>query len=108
LWQQISILLDHLQAYIHRYKVQSVHIMYYGIPYYLQGVYKNSLNHTKLYILKAAVKYVMELSLYWSGWKYVVYKLLAYLNNLNQVGRYCDSHLKVVESGSHISIQVQG
>ena len=48
--------------------------------------------------------------LYWSGWKYIVYKLLAYryLNNMNQLGRYCDSRLKVVESYSHISTQVQG
>jgi hypothetical protein len=43
LWQNISVLLDHLQANIQRYEVQSVHIMYYGIPYYLQSVHKNSL-----------------------------------------------------------------
>jgi len=38
LWQHVSILLDHLQANMQRYEVQSVPIMYYGIPYYLQGV----------------------------------------------------------------------
>jgi len=44
------------------------------------------------------------------GWNYIIYKLLAYrhLNILNKLGRYCDSHLKVVASRSHISIQVQG
>jgi hypothetical protein len=41
--QHVSVLLDHLQASIQRYEVQSVHITYYGIAYYLQGVYKNSL-----------------------------------------------------------------
>jgi len=40
LWQHILVFLDHLQASIQRYVVQSVHIMYYGIPYYLQGVHK--------------------------------------------------------------------
>ena len=37
-------------------------------------------------------------------------KLLAYrhLTNLNELGRYCDSPLKVVDSRNHISIQVQG
>jgi hypothetical protein len=43
LWQQVLVLLDHLQANIQRYEVKSVHIMYYGIPYYFQGVHKNSL-----------------------------------------------------------------
>jgi hypothetical protein len=43
LWQNVLVLLDHLQANIKRYEVQSVHIMYCGIPYYLQGVHKNSL-----------------------------------------------------------------
>jgi len=43
LWQRVSVLLDHLQDSIQRYEVQSVHIMYFGIPYYLQGVHKNSL-----------------------------------------------------------------
>ena len=49
-----------------------------------------------------------DIKLYWSGWKYTVYKLLAYgyLNNLNKLGRYCDTHLKVIRSRSHISIQV--
>jgi len=42
-WQHVSILLDHLQANIRRYEVQSVHIVYYGIPYYLPGVHKSSL-----------------------------------------------------------------
>ena len=44
LWQHVSILLDRLQDSIQRYEVQSVDIMCYGIPYYLQGVHKNSLN----------------------------------------------------------------
>ena len=50
----------------------------------------------KLYILKVAKKYVMVLNSYWLGWKYIVYKLLAYtcLYNSHQLGRYCDSHLK--------------
>jgi len=43
LWKHVSVLLDYLQANIERYMVQSVHIMYFGIPYYLQGVHKNSL-----------------------------------------------------------------
>jgi hypothetical protein len=38
LWQHVSILLDHLQANIQRYEAQSMPIMYYGIPYYLQDV----------------------------------------------------------------------
>jgi len=42
LWQHVSVLLDYLQANIQRYELQSVHIMYYGIPYYLQGVHNNS------------------------------------------------------------------
>jgi len=40
LWQHVLVLLDHLQVSIQRYEVQSVHIMYYGIQYYLQGVHK--------------------------------------------------------------------
>jgi len=28
LWQHVSVLLDHLQAIIQRYEMQSVHIMY--------------------------------------------------------------------------------
>jgi uncharacterized protein YjiK len=40
LWQYVSVLLDHLQASIQKYEVQSVHVTYYGIPYYLQGVHK--------------------------------------------------------------------
>jgi len=40
LWQHVSVSLDHLQASIQRYEVQSMHIMYYGIPYYLQVVHK--------------------------------------------------------------------
>jgi len=52
----------------------------------------------------------MILNSYWSGCKYIVYKLLAYryLNKLNELGRYCDSHMKVVKSGSQISTQLQG
>jgi hypothetical protein len=41
MWQRVSFLLDHFQVNIQRYEVQSVHIMYYGMIYYLQGVYKN-------------------------------------------------------------------
>jgi len=53
----------------------------------------------KLYILNVVKMYVMVLNLYWLGWKYIVYKLLVYnyLYQLNQLGRYCDSHLKVVK-----------
>ena len=52
----------------------------------------------------------MVYDLYWLGWKYIIYKLVAYgyLNNLNKLGRYCDSHMKVDESRGHISTQVQG
>jgi len=44
------------------------------------------------------------------GWKYIIHKLLAYmyLHNLNKSVRYCNSHMKVVESRSHISTPVQG
>jgi hypothetical protein len=50
------------------------------------------------------------MKLYWSGWEYIVYKLLAYryLNILNQLGRYVNLYLKVVEPRNHISTQVQG
>jgi hypothetical protein len=56
---------------------------------------KNSL---KLYILKVVKKYVMIYNCI--GQDGNIYKLLAYgyLNNLNKLGRYCDSHLKVVKS----------
>jgi len=49
------------------------------------------------------------IKLYWSGWKFTVYKLLAYgyLNDLNKLRRHYDKHLKVVKSHSHISTQVQ-
>ena len=43
LWQHISVLLNDLQACIQRYEVQSVHIMYCGAIYCLQGVYTYSL-----------------------------------------------------------------
>ena len=43
LWQHVSVLLDHFQASIQRYEVQSVHIMYCGTTYCLQGVYTYSL-----------------------------------------------------------------
>ena len=67
-------------------------------------------NCKKLYKLKVFKKYVMVLNLYWSGWKYIVYKLVAYMhfNNLNQLERYINLYLKVVKSHSHISTQVQG
>ena len=63
-----------------------------------------------LYILKVVKKVCNGIKLFWSGWKYIMYKLLmyGYLNNLNKLGRYYDSHLKVVESHSHISTQIQG
>ena len=32
-----------LHVSVQRYEVQSVHIMYFGIPYYLQGAHENSL-----------------------------------------------------------------
>jgi hypothetical protein len=38
LWQHVSVLLDNPQESIQRYEVQSVHIMYFGIPYYLQDL----------------------------------------------------------------------
>jgi len=40
LWQHVSVFLDHFQANIQRYEVQPVHIMQYGIPYYLQAVHR--------------------------------------------------------------------
>jgi len=43
LWQRVSVLSGHLQSSIQRYEVQSVRIMYCRIPYYLQGVHRNSL-----------------------------------------------------------------
>jgi hypothetical protein len=43
LWQHISALSENLQANIQRYEVQSVYIMHYEIPHYLQGAHKNSL-----------------------------------------------------------------
>ena len=69
LWQRISILLDHLQASIQRYEVQSVHILYCGIPYYLQGVHKISLKRKKLYILNEAKKYEMVVTLTLLTWR---------------------------------------
>jgi len=39
LWQHVLVLLDHPQASIQRYEVQSVHIMYCRITYYLQDVH---------------------------------------------------------------------
>jgi len=48
------VLLDHLQANIQRYEVPSVHIMYCGISYYLQGVHKNSLK-LKNYIYTSCI-----------------------------------------------------
>ena len=44
LWQHIPVLLDHLQASSKIYGVQSVQIMYCGIPYYLQGVRVHEIN----------------------------------------------------------------
>jgi len=42
LWH-VSVFLDYLQDNIQRYGVQSLHIMYCGISYNLQGLYKNCL-----------------------------------------------------------------
>ena len=42
-WQQVSVVLDHLQASIQRYEVRSMHITHCEIPYYLQGVHRNRL-----------------------------------------------------------------
>jgi hypothetical protein len=98
LWQHVLVLLDHLQASIQRYELQSVHIMYYVILYYLQSIHnKSNWKLYKLYILKVVKKLCNGIKLYWSGWKYTVYKLLAYgyLNNLNKLGRYCDKHVHV-------------
>ena len=39
-WQHVAGLLDHLQCSIQRYEVQSVHIMYCGIAYYLKCAHK--------------------------------------------------------------------
>jgi len=39
LWQHISVLLDYLHSNIQRYAVLSVHIMYCGVPFYLQGAH---------------------------------------------------------------------
>jgi len=41
LWQHVLVLLDQSQACIQKYEAQSVHIMYYGIPNYIQDVHKN-------------------------------------------------------------------
>jgi hypothetical protein len=43
LWQRLLVVLDHLQTSNQRYEVQSVHIMYCGVSYYLQFVRKSSL-----------------------------------------------------------------
>jgi len=53
LWQHVSVLLDHLQASIQGYEVQSVHIMCCGIPYYLQGVHKNILKLYEIIYIKS-------------------------------------------------------
>jgi hypothetical protein len=53
--------------------------------------------------------YEMVKKLYRSGWKYIVYKLLAYgfLNNLDKLVRYCDKLWKVFKSRIRISTQVK-
>jgi hypothetical protein len=53
LWQHVSVLLDYLQASIQRHKIQSVHITYYGIPHYLQGVHKKYFKITKIIYIKS-------------------------------------------------------
>jgi hypothetical protein len=50
MWQHVLVLLDHLQTSIQKYHVQSVHFMYYGISYYLQGVHKMLCRIKNLYI----------------------------------------------------------
>jgi len=47
MWQHVSVLLDHLQANIQRYEVQSVHVMYYAILYKLQGIYIYTHTHKR-------------------------------------------------------------
>jgi len=54
LWQNVSVLLDHRQSSIQRYEVQSVHVMYYWISYYLQGVNKNSLKPKEIVYIKSS------------------------------------------------------
>ena len=71
LWQHVSVLVDHLQASIQGYEVQSVHIMYYGIPYYLQGVYKNNLKLKDFIYIKSGSKYILVLN--WWGWNTYIY-----------------------------------
>jgi len=48
-----------------------VHIMYCGIPYYLQGVHKKVYNYKNIYI-KSGQKVCNGIKLYWSGWKYIL------------------------------------
>jgi hypothetical protein len=36
-WQHVSVY-DHLQANVHMENIQSLCTLYYGIPYYLEGV----------------------------------------------------------------------
>jgi hypothetical protein len=74
LWQHVSILLDHLQANIQRYEVQSMHIIYYGIPYYLPDVHKNSL---KLY----EIVYIKNRKKLCTGIKFVLVRMeICYIN----------------------------
>jgi len=54
LWQHVPVLLDHLQANIQRCEVQSVHIMYWGIPNYIQGVHKNSFKLYEIVYIKSS------------------------------------------------------
>ena len=49
LGQHVSVLLDHLQANIKRYEVQSVHNTYSGIQHCIQDVHKDSLVHAYVY-----------------------------------------------------------
>jgi len=52
--QHVPVLLDHLQANIQRCEVQSVHIMYWGIPNYIQGVHKNSFKLYEIVYIKSS------------------------------------------------------
>jgi hypothetical protein len=54
LWQHVSVLLDPLQTNIQKYEVQSVHIMYCAIAYYLQGVRKYSSELYEIVYIKSS------------------------------------------------------
>jgi len=59
LWQHVLVVLNHLQTSIQRYEVQSVHIMYCGFPYYLQGVYKKQFKIRKIKKKNICTPYIL-------------------------------------------------